>query len=172
MTDPRHPYELTIGLNVLEHLGINLYSNIPAVLSELVANAWDADATEVRVDWKDNNEIVIQDNGTGMTRDDINSRFLLVGYRRRDKQPGKTKLGRCPMGRKGIGKLSSFSIAEVIDVETAKAGGREAFRMEVAAIREAIALSEETGAPATYPPNRSQRTTSTSKQVRASLCAI
>ena len=38
-----HPYEMTVDLNVLKHLGINLYSNIAAVLTEVVANAWDAD---------------------------------------------------------------------------------------------------------------------------------
>jgi len=35
-------YTLTLDLNVLNHLGINLYSNVPAVLSEVVANSWDA----------------------------------------------------------------------------------------------------------------------------------
>ena len=152
MTSTEHPYELTIGLNVLEHLGINLYSNIPAVLSEVVANAWDADATIVHVNWTDDDAIVIHDNGTGMTRDDINKRFLLVGYRRRDNQPGETGLGRKPMGRKGIGKLSSFSIAEEVEVETAKDGNKDAFRMEVAGIRKAIERSEQLGTTATYRP--------------------
>ena len=36
-------YTLDIDLNVLNHLGLNLYSNVPAVLAELIANAWDAD---------------------------------------------------------------------------------------------------------------------------------
>lgn len=40
-------YKMKISLNIIEHLGINLYSNLPAVLSEIVANSWDADATEV-----------------------------------------------------------------------------------------------------------------------------
>ena len=43
------PYCMTLSLNVLNHLGLNLYSNIPAVLSEVVANAWDADAQNVWV---------------------------------------------------------------------------------------------------------------------------
>jgi hypothetical protein len=38
------PYKLTLDLRVLDHLGIKLYSNAAAVLSEAVANAWDADA--------------------------------------------------------------------------------------------------------------------------------
>lgn len=40
---------MTLSLNMLNHLGINLYGNLPAVLPEAVANAWDADATEVAV---------------------------------------------------------------------------------------------------------------------------
>ena len=45
-------YKMTVDLNVLDHLGINLYSNIAAVLTETVANAWDADAekVEIRID--------------------------------------------------------------------------------------------------------------------------
>ena len=47
-----HPYKMTVDLNVLDHLGIHLYSNIAAVLTEAVANAWDADAenVEIRID--------------------------------------------------------------------------------------------------------------------------
>jgi HSP90 family molecular chaperone len=42
-------YTMTVDLSVLESLGINLYSNAAAVLSELVANAYDADATLVKM---------------------------------------------------------------------------------------------------------------------------
>ena len=141
---------MTISLNVLEHLGINLYSNVPAVLSEIVANAWDADADEVHIEWDRNSgRITIQDDGIGMTPDDINDRFLNVGYCRREDQPGPTAKGRLPMGRKGIGKLSSFSIAETIDVETVKDGLKSAFRMQVKKIREAIKGEEGSG---TYKP--------------------
>ena len=112
-------YRMEISLNVLEHLGINLYSNVPSVLSEIVANSWDADASEVIVRFlPEESTIIIQDNGVGMTHAQVNERFLLIGYRRRDMQPGKTTKGRDPMGRKGIGKLSIFSIANEITVET------------------------------------------------------
>jgi HSP90 family molecular chaperone len=73
VTSPQ--FSLTISLNVLEHLGINLYSNVPSVLSEIVANAWDADADTVTVDWdRSNDKIVISDDGTGMTPDEVNQR--------------------------------------------------------------------------------------------------
>ena len=60
-------FQLTISLNTLEHLGINLYSNMAAVLSEIVANAYDADATRVRIEWDQSNDrIVIEDDGSGL----------------------------------------------------------------------------------------------------------
>jgi Histidine kinase-, DNA gyrase B-, and HSP90-like ATPase len=145
-------FELTISLNVLEHLGINLYSNVPSVLSEIVANAWDADASVVSVTWdRPNGRIVIQDDGTGMTAQEVNDRFLKVGHRRRDEQPGLTPKGRRPMGRKGIGKLSLFSIANVVEIETAKGSERNAFRMRLDEIRSKV---QQQGGNGTYRPTR------------------
>lgn len=156
MSAEQEPFRLTISLNVLEHLGINLYSNVPAVLSEIVANAWDADASEVQVTWdKGAGRIVIQDDGVGMTRKEINERFLRVGYRRRDGQPGATPKGRHPMGRKGIGKLSLFSIANTVRIETIKGGVKSAFEMKLSDIRAQIRGAEGSGTyePAILPVN-------------------
>ena len=130
----KRPLEMKINLNALEHLGMNLYSNIPAVLSEIVANAWDADASHVSVTLRDG-EISIQDDGIGMTRDEVINRFLNVGFQRRPVMGELTPKKRKPMGRKGIGKLSSFSIANVVTVYTARDGEQTAFRMNAKKIR-------------------------------------
>ena len=116
-------YTLEIDLNVLNHLGLNLYSNVPAVLSELIANAWDADAKKVAITintHSDEKEIVISDDGCGMNAEDLNLKFLTVGYPRRTESTNdRTPINdRLVMGRKGIGKLSVFSIAEHIQVIT------------------------------------------------------
>ena len=139
------PYEMTVDLNVLEHLGINLYSNIAAVLTEAVANAWDADAdtVDIRVDTDDssNSIIEIQDDGIGMSIADMNEKYLRVGYRRREEDitHGKvTARGRPVMGRNGLGKLSLFSIAEIIEVQSAKDGGTHGLRMSVDGIHESV----------------------------------
>lgn len=121
-----HPeYTLKVDLNVLNHLGINLYSNVPAVLSELVANAWDADAINVSIDVTENDGdkiIIVTDDGCGMDKEDLNDKFLNVGYQRRKDASQNTTTGknRKVMGRKGIGKLSVFSIAKTIRVITKK----------------------------------------------------
>jgi len=131
-------YKMTLSLNVLRHLGIGLYSNVPAVLSELVANSWDADATRVLISVNpEQNSIEVMDTGCGMTLCEINERFLRVGYERR-KEGDTTPGGRQVMGRKGIGKLSSFSIAQIVEVHTIKEGDKYAFRMDRCAIESRI----------------------------------
>src|SRR5947209_3769081 len=107
------PYVMRLDLRVLDHLGIKLYSNAAAVLSEAVANAWDADATRVDIQIEQS-KIIIDDNGVGMGLQQINDRFLAVGYDKRAAE-GETSGNKRPfMGRKGIGKLALFSISEVI----------------------------------------------------------
>lgn len=134
-------YKMTISLSVLDHLGRGLYSNVPAVLSEVVANAWDADAAnvDITIDGQ-NKKIVISDDGIGMTEDDINRRFLNIGYRKREDKsiPDLTPRGRKPMGRKGIGKLSVFAIANTVEVYTIQDGQRNAFRMDYNDIKKQI----------------------------------
>ncbi len=128
-----HKYKMTISLSVLDHLGRGLYSNVPAVLSEVVANAWDADAENVDISINsDDKTIVITDDGFGMTLDDINRRFLNIGYQKRADvdYAVATPRGRKPMGRKGIGKLSAFAIANTVEVFTIRGDDRNAFRMD------------------------------------------
>ena len=129
--------EMRIDTSALEHLGMNLYSNTPAVVSEVIANAWDADAesVSVRLD-TEKGLITIVDDGVGMTRDQVINRFLVVGYRKRDHEDRVTsKFQRSPMGRKGIGKLSCFSIADAVTIYTRRNGEKTAFKMDAQEIR-------------------------------------
>jgi hypothetical protein len=148
-------YSLSIDLNALYHLGINLYSNIPAVISEAVANSWDADAEQVWIDVdKKKRTITITDDGWGMTESEINDRYLRVGYSKRDHENVRTPKGRHVMGRKGIGKLSLFSIANIIEVHTVKTNkgkvvDRNAFVMNAKDIKKQI---EQKGGPQSYKP--------------------
>lgn len=137
-------YTLDIDLNVLNHLGLNLYSNVPAALAELIANAWDADAARVDVsveEQSDGKQIVIKDDGCGMDDTDMREKFLTVGYQRRSGRSGDQTAGkgRPVMGRKGIGKLSVLSIARKVQVFTKKKGTDPlAIELDVEKIKEAI----------------------------------
>jgi hypothetical protein len=151
-----HEYELSIDLNALNHLGINLYSNVPAVISEVVANSWDADAENVRITIDNvKDTITILDDGTGMSKEDINQRYLKVGYRKRDEMTKTPVFKRHVMGRKGIGKLSLFSITDTIEVRSVRSSAtsgtpsRSGFIMNGPQIAKAI---ENGGSGAKYYP--------------------
>lgn len=148
-------YRMTVDLNVLDHLGINLYSNIAAVLTEAVANSWDADAGKVAITIDpDGNWIKIEDDGVGMTVDEMNNKYLRVGYRRRDEDTehgSKTAKGRPVMGRKGLGKLALFSIAEIIEVESAKNGQPHGLRMTIEGIKKSVQAKEAHYSPEPLP---------------------
>lgn len=132
-------FKMSLDLNVLNHLGLNLYSNVPAVLSEVVANSWDADAENVRILWEPElSQITITDDGIGMTAEDINNKYLTVGYQKREKGDSVTAKQRDVMGRKGIGKLSVFSIAEEVELHSVKNGIRSALVMNIIDIKETI----------------------------------
>ena len=132
-----HMYTMSISLNILDHLGVNLYSDVPPVLAEAVANSWDADASEVDIDIDTKaRKITITDNGHGMTLDDMNNKYLTVGYDRRndDKEQGITRTRRI-MGRKGIGKLALFSIADTVEVQSVTGEGKNGFVMSAQEIK-------------------------------------
>ena len=83
--------EMKIDIRVLEHLGLKMYTSLPAVIAEYVANSWDAGATEVNIEIPEgpideNYSIIIQDNGEGMTIEEVNRKFLVVGRRRREEE--------------------------------------------------------------------------------------
>jgi hypothetical protein len=135
-------YRMHLDLRVLDHLGIKLYSNAAAVLSEAVANSWDADAQLVKVNIQPT-RITIEDNGIGMNLAQINNRFLSVGYDKRKVEGETSDMGRSFMGRKGIGKLALFSIADDIEVHTRKSSEKHAFKMKTQDVRKAIKAGKD-----------------------------
>ena len=112
-------YTFNISLSILNHLGRNLYRSFITVLGEAISNSWDADAKKV---WiyidRDNNTLVIKDDGLGMTENDFQNKFLKIGYSKRKDNATSTALGRPFIGRKGIGKLALLSCAKRITVLT------------------------------------------------------
>lgn len=139
MSEPK--FQMSINLQVLNHLGLNLYSNTSAVLSEVVANAWDADAREVHI-CINNDSIIITDNGTGMDLSDINNKYLTVGYQKRSESGLSPIFNRPVMGRKGIGKLSLFSIANIIKVYSRKDDEINGFEIDTNSLKKAIKTND------------------------------
>ena len=129
---------MKFGRGTIKHLGLQMYSTLPPVIGELVANAWDANATKVEIEIPktiidyNTSEIIIRDNGIGMSDKDVRDKYLYVGRDRRKNNPNeKTPLPheRDIMGRKGIGKFSAFGIAEEIIIESSNGVDVAHFKM-------------------------------------------
>ena len=130
-------YSMRISRLTVDKLGVKLYDKVSAVIAELIANAYDADATEVAVRAPMGQflatraggavadkgfDIEVVDNGIGMTPQQVQDFFLVVGAeRRKDPNRGGVSPGfnRRVMGRKGVGKLAPFGICKTIEVISA-----------------------------------------------------
>ena len=122
--DPR-----TIG-----DLGVKMYTRLPNALNEAISNSYDADASLVKIKIKQNNEevemIEIIDDGFGMSEGELED-FLIVGRKRLKIMGDKeTPRGRKVTGRKGLGKLAMFGIANVVGVISIKNGIKNSFEMD------------------------------------------
>ena len=143
MPEEPKPLYMKVSLGTIDDLGVKLYSGFPAAIAELVANAWDADAERVDI-ITPNGKIIIKDDGHGMNRDDIQNKYLTVGYRRRDHGEKKTpKHERNVMGRKGIGRLALFAIANHIKVYSVKNGEKIGLELSYSEIEAAIDEGED-----------------------------
>ena len=120
---PQFTFEFS--LTVLNHLGRQLYRNFITVLGEAISNAWDADATTLHITIdRDTHSMRIEDDGCGMSHDDIQNKFLKIGYSKRKNGDHTTYGGRPFIGAKGIGKLALLSCADSVSVISRQDGGR------------------------------------------------
>jgi HSP90 family molecular chaperone len=117
----------------VEHLGISLYSKLPTVIAELISNSWDADAENINLEFIDEEDkkIIYEDDGEGMSFEELNNKFLLIGRNRRSEDSEITKKGRKVIGKKGLGKLSVFGICKIVEIITIKDGLRNRFEMDI-----------------------------------------
>jgi len=100
---------------LLSLLGEQLISDQTVGLIELVKNAYDADATCVEIELlgltsPETTRIVLRDNGFGMTRQDIEQKWLSPAASHKERQKKarqRTPLGRLPIGEKGVGRFAA-----------------------------------------------------------------
>jgi Histidine kinase-, DNA gyrase B-, and HSP90-like ATPase len=123
----------------LEHLGTQMYKHRDAALTELIANCWDAGATWVELEipldaaLSEDSVIKLTDNGGGMSPDQVQTDYLVLGRNRREHSDDPA--GRPVMGRKGIGKLAGFGIAKQMQVITWQGDRTTDFELDVEKLR-------------------------------------
>ena len=123
------PFKITIDRQVIKLLGAHLYGDTPSVINELVANSYDAGAKRIWISIKTTSpyQIMVQDDGIGMTLDEVNNYYLNIGYNRRTQNTLQSELkengvNRPDMGQKGIGKLAVFALSKQVRLISVKNG--------------------------------------------------
>ncbi|MBI2387041.1 MAG: ATP-binding protein [Elusimicrobia bacterium] len=132
------PLPFTFSDRFLEdHAGQIIVDPLVAII-ELIANAYDAGASNVKITWPVSSpgRLVIEDDGTGMSREEFESRWRELCYNRLEAQgpdvqypPGRGGKKRQAFGRNGKGRHAGFCFADSYIVESQKDG--DSFRAQV-----------------------------------------
>lgn len=118
-------------------LGRELIADPNLAIIEFVKNAYDAGASEVRVEFriegrsKDRQDIRITDNGVGMDRDSFEADWMHPGYSYKaenepteglnaNEEAERRRQARVPTGEKGLGRLAAGRLGDVLHVFTRK----------------------------------------------------
>lgn len=110
---------------LLQMLGDQLIGSPRLAIFELVKNAYDADADTVLITLKNVNtadaEIIVEDNGDGMSVDIIKNIWLVPAHDHKEKQKQekrRTRLNRLPLGEKGLGRFAVHKLGNEIELVT------------------------------------------------------
>lgn len=115
---------------LLRTLG-SIADNPDMALTELVANAWDAGASFVKITIPDDydGELIVQDDGCGMTPDQFRKRWMTLGYDRPRHQghiaefpQSRKQWRRRAYGRDGVGRHSLLCFDDKYQVQTRRDG--------------------------------------------------
>jgi len=111
----------TVDSGILYRLGLELFQRAESAVAELIKNAYDADANDVKVTFLDVDEkggtLIIDDDGEGMTKDQIINGFMRIASTEKLHNPKTTK-GRKKAGKKGIGRIATILLGSKITIVT------------------------------------------------------
>ncbi|WP_151978517.1 sensor histidine kinase [Acinetobacter soli] len=117
----------------INKLGFELVGKQETALMELIKNAYDADATEVRVDFfnteKEGGTLVIQDNGSGMNLQTIKNAWMNISTDFKQQNKTSPKFGRVRAGRKGIGRFSVQRLGKKLELTSGIKGDNQAIKV-------------------------------------------
>src|ERR1700730_3107674 len=144
---PSQERAIKVSEKALAHLSRGLYRSPASALRELVSNAWDANATVVRITTNYPNfyQIAVEDNGEGFTEEDFVRLMESGGIGNSLKRPTtKTLLyGRETIGRYGIGMLGIANICGSFRI-TSKTKEGKGFKATVR-LYDALKMKLDTG---------------------------
>ncbi|MEJ0051698.1 MAG: sensor histidine kinase [Methylovirgula sp.] len=116
-------FDVSTGLKRV--LGRELITDHEVAIFEMVKNSFDAGADTVHIHFE-NDSVIVADNGTGMSYDDLNNKWLFVAYSAKRNEESsdfrQQAADRHVAGSKGIGRFSSDRLGEELTLQTIAKG--------------------------------------------------
>jgi signal transduction histidine kinase len=107
-----------VHARVLDLLGLEQIADMPTAVSELFKNAYDAYADNVVLElFRHKRHAILWDDGVGMSLDDVENRWLVVGTPSKKLSPPTVRdeyESRPVMGEKGIGRLAVSTLGDIL----------------------------------------------------------
>lgn len=115
----------SVDAGIINRLGKELVGRQETAVSELVKNAYDADAKNVKLiyvnAWNKGGTLEIIDDGTGMNKEELVNGFMRLSSSDKIHNPISNKYQRIRAGRKGIGRFATQRLGDKLTIITQKA---------------------------------------------------
>lgn len=125
----------SVDAGVIDRLGQELVARQETAVSELIKNAYDADATDVTLTFFDSDSIggtlIIEDDGEGMSRQDLTNGFMRISSTSKLHNPVSKKFLRKRAGQKGIGRFAVQRLGVKLRIITQTLDSKSALQLTV-----------------------------------------
>lgn len=120
---------------IIDKLGRELVSRQETAVAELIKNGYDADATQVELIFKNVEEpggtLVVEDDGHGMTRQQLIDGFMRLSSRDKVREPVSPKYERQRVGEKGIGRFATQRLGRQLVITTQTEASSHALQVTI-----------------------------------------
>lgn len=132
--DNKH-VRFSVDAGVIDRLGRELVARHETAVSELVKNAYDADATYVEIIFYDANiaggMLILEDNGHGMTKEQLVNGFMKISSSDKFHNPVSPLYKRTRAGKKGIGRFATQRLGGKLTITTQTKTSTVALKIEI-----------------------------------------
>ena len=130
--EKKKEYPSEAAVQLIPHLSEGAYTTFAKAVKELVINAFDADASEVHLDFdKDFTTLTISDDGDGISSEKFKTEFIRVAGSKRRIETRKRKYPRPIIGRFGIGFLSVARLCKTVKITSKEEGNDYGIAREI-----------------------------------------
>lgn len=133
--NPYNGISFSVDAGLIDRLGRELVGRAETAVSELVKNAYDADAKNVEVNFNNSlwsgGTLEIIDDGLGMTYDELKLGFMTISSTDKIHNPISNRFGRSRAGKKGIGRFATQRLGKKLLIITQTLESAQAIKLTI-----------------------------------------